>query len=205
MKTLFIKKKEVYLKVERYQNKTIYLQLYELDGEPWTTITLNPDIALPYGIAAIKNYSENEGMLKWLLDNSIIHAQVAEIQSGYIKIPVVSVNISTLEQLDPIGVEGYKQSHKVRSYERTPFELGQIVITSAAQAVLNAFEVGSALVRHINNDWGICERTTWDNNCEAVKTNGTLQSVYQSQSGIKFWIITEHDRSVTTILLPEDY
>ena len=65
MKTLFIKKKEVYLKVERYQNKTIYLQLYELDGEPWTTITLNPDIALPYGIAAIKNYSENEGMLKW--------------------------------------------------------------------------------------------------------------------------------------------
>jgi hypothetical protein len=32
-----------------------------------------------------------------------------------------------------------------------------------------------------------------------------LLSVYQSADGVKFWVITEADRSVTTVLMPEDY
>ena len=41
---------------------------------------------------------------------------------------------------------------------------------------------------------------------ERARIEGTrLLSVYHAVSGIKFWLITEADRSVTTVLLPEDY
>jgi len=42
-------------------------------------------------------------------------------------------------------------------------------------------------------------------NNQALATGARLLSVYHSETGLKFWIITEADRSVTTVLLPEDY
>lgn len=47
----------------------------------------------------------------------------------------------------------------------------------------------------------------WETNyCFALKHGeGRLFSVYRDRKGVKFWIITEADRSATTVLLPEDY
>ncbi len=42
-------------------------------------------------------------------------------------------------------------------------------------------------------------------NERALKQGERLLSVYRTADGAKFWIITEHDRSLTTVLLPEDY
>jgi len=65
------------------------------------------------------------------------------------------------------------------------------------------FETGLSV--HQAGDWGdVCDDDRQANN--RALTEGTrLLSVYHSATGVKFWIITEADRSVTTLLLPEDY
>lgn len=63
----------------------------------------------------------------------------------------------------------------------------------------------SALTRHISGDWGeVCESDKQSN--DLVLTDGfRILSAYTSTSLIKFWVITEHDRSATTLLLSEEY
>ena len=58
--------------------------------------------------------------------------------------------------------------------------------------------------RHIRGDWGDACKEDAKANDLALEEGSRLFSVYFSID-IKFWIITEHDRSATTILLPEDY
>ncbi len=46
---------------------------------------------------------------------------------------------------------------------------------------------------------------TRPSNNEALLNGSRLFSAYTSRSGVRFWIITEHDRSATTFLLPDEY
>jgi hypothetical protein len=85
------------------------------------------------------------------------------------------------------------------------FPLGQTVITSNAQARLNAMDVQLALNRHHRGDWGDMSECDKKENEHALIHAGRLMSSYRDSQGKKFWIITEWDRSVTTVLLPEDY
>lgn len=86
-----------------------------------------------------------------------------------------------------------------------PFELGRTVATPHVLKVVPETEIFAALQRHQNCDWGdLCPQDKW-NNDKAVRNGEQLLSVYRSETGIKFWIITEWDRSATTVLLPEDY
>ena len=85
------------------------------------------------------------------------------------------------------------------------FALGQIVITNNAHDVLTSRDLNEALIRHLEGDWGqVCESDRQLND-SAVDDGGRIMSEYCSASGVRFWIITEYDRSVTTILLPSDY
>lgn len=86
------------------------------------------------------------------------------------------------------------------------FALGQTVSTSNAMATLNPEDAFSALRRHASGDWGDCGPVDWESNDLAL-ANGEdrIFSVFHDRNGVKFWIITEWDRSVTTVLLPEDY
>jgi len=85
------------------------------------------------------------------------------------------------------------------------FELGQIVITPSALEALPNEEVLTALSRHANGDWGDVSAEDRQENELSLKEGFRLFSVYHTGSNLKFWIITEADRSVTTILLPDDY
>lgn len=86
-----------------------------------------------------------------------------------------------------------------------PFELGWTVATPHVMEEVPRVEIIVALYRHQNCDWGdVCPQDKWFND-KAVKTGDRLLSVYHSKDGIKFWIITEWDRSATPVLLPEDY
>jgi hypothetical protein len=85
------------------------------------------------------------------------------------------------------------------------FEPGQILITPVAQQRLTANEVQAALSRHLQGDWGDCDPHDAAANDQAVHDDARLFSVYHTADQTKFWIITEADRSATTILLPEDY
>ena len=85
------------------------------------------------------------------------------------------------------------------------FELGQVLITPGAHDDLDLKDVASSLVRHASGDFGdVCEEDKAYNE-EAVENEGRIMSAYHDRNGIKFWIITEWDRSATTILLPDEY
>lgn len=86
-----------------------------------------------------------------------------------------------------------------------PVPLGQIVATPAALGVLTQPDIAAALRRHASGDWGTVDAEDRAANDEALRDGTRLLSVYESASGTTFWVITEADRSVTTVLLPDDY
>ena len=85
------------------------------------------------------------------------------------------------------------------------FALGCTCITAGAQKVLSPADVAKALARHVEGDWGDVDDFDREENCRALMEGSRLLSAYPSSKGIRFWIITEWDRSVTTVLLPEEY
>lgn len=83
------------------------------------------------------------------------------------------------------------------------FPLGQTVQTPGA-ASLGVFFL-SYLTRHVTGDWGdLCDEDKAAND-EAVKVGTRVFSSYIVDGQTKIWIITEADRSVTTVLLPSEY
>jgi len=83
--------------------------------------------------------------------------------------------------------------------------LGRIVATPAALEQIPAEEIRAALQRHRRRDWGTLDPEDRAANEQALIDGARILSCYQSKAGVTFWIITEADRSVTTVLLPEDY
>lgn len=62
-----------------------------------------------------------------------------------------------------------------------------------------------ALQRHARGDWGDLDRHDLNENQKALQTGCRIFSAYRASNGVRFWIITEVDRSFTTLLLPEEY
>lgn len=85
------------------------------------------------------------------------------------------------------------------------FSLGTAVFTRGVIDSLPAEETNAALRRHAQGDWGDCSPEDAAANEEALKLGLRLLSVYRGSAGREFWIITEADRSATTVLLPEEY
>jgi hypothetical protein len=86
-----------------------------------------------------------------------------------------------------------------------PVPLGQTVATPAALRVLTRPDIAAALRRHAAGDWGDVDAHDRTANDDALRTGERLLSVYRAANGTAFWVITEADRSVTTVLLPDDY
>ena len=85
------------------------------------------------------------------------------------------------------------------------FPMGRLLATPAAIAAINGDELVNALDRHLSGDWGdVCAEDRSQND-RALKNGARLFSVYHTAAKVKFWIITEADRSATTVLLPSDY
>jgi hypothetical protein len=72
----------------KYQKGNPAIELYDLeDGFPFAKSTVNiPGLA--EGEVAVKDYSENEGMLDFLVDNGIVHPPHRFESSGYVTVPV---------------------------------------------------------------------------------------------------------------------
>lgn len=87
----------------------------------------------------------------------------------------------------------------------TKFPVGQVVATPGVLAQVSLFEIQTALNRHAHGDWGDMPEEDQKTNERALKNGERLFSAYHSAAEVKFWIITEWDRSATTILLPEEY
>jgi hypothetical protein len=87
------------------------------------------------------------------------------------------------------------------------FPLGQIVATPGALAELERAKQPPTcfLARHAIGDWGELDPTDVAENEYSVAHGFRLLSSYRTDAGDRLWIITEADRSATTLLLPEEY
>ncbi len=88
---------------------------------------------------------------------------------------------------------------------KAAFRPGRFMVAARASDSLPPDEIATALGKHLAGDWGdVCEEDRQANE-ESLKDGLRLLSVYHTSDGTKFWIITEADRSATTVLLPEEY
>jgi hypothetical protein len=126
-------------------------------------------------------------------------------------------NLSELEQI--AAVEGVTLTSDltfepcrlsvVRAQERGPakFPFGTVVATQGAAAALH--QAGDHpfryLQRHAHGDWGELDEHDMAENEFSLAHGLRLLSAYTLSDGTLIWIITEADRSVTTLLLPEEY
>jgi hypothetical protein len=103
-----------------------------------------------------------------------------------------------------------RRSRKTEGEESRPeplFPLGQVVATPGALDALRDAEQDplELLTRHITGDWGqLCEEDKEENEL-SLRQGFRLLSAYELSTGVKLWVITERDRSATTLLLPSDY
>ena len=84
------------------------------------------------------------------------------------------------------------------------FRLGRIVSTPNALQSLTQDDILSGIQRHQAGDWGNLGDDDRAANDRALAQGGRIVSAYNAMNGTRFWLITEADRSATTILLPED-
>lgn len=85
------------------------------------------------------------------------------------------------------------------------FDLGHLVATENARDAISSSDMARAIERHVTGDWGDLCAADKKANDRALCEGSRLLSAYSNAKGTKFWIITEWDRSFTTILLPSDY
>jgi hypothetical protein len=90
------------------------------------------------------------------------------------------------------------------------FNPGQLIVTRGVNDLIATNEefakhVSLSLRRHLSGDWGeLCDEDRVSNEI-ALQGEDRLFSVYENEGVAKIWIITEWDRSVTTVLFPDEY
>jgi hypothetical protein len=91
--------------------------------------------------------------------------------------------------------------------DRVRFDAGRATVTPAAAAALELAKVPDILLlaRHIHGDWGDLNERDCLQNELAVLLDLRVQSRYVLPTGSAIWVLTEADRSATTILLQDDY
>lgn len=95
------------------------------------------------------------------------------------------------------------------------FEMGELVATPGALKALDEASprkglsamalVAPYLIRHLSGDWGVVSPGDKKANDCAIDGEDRIMSAYVLADNTRIWIITEWDRSITTVLLPEEY
>lgn len=87
------------------------------------------------------------------------------------------------------------------------FDLGQVVATPAVLDALAQHQILplTLLSRHVSGDFGDIDREDWQANLLALQYGNRIVSAYAIAPDTVIWIITEADRSATTLLLPSEY
>ncbi|MBN9421850.1 MAG: hypothetical protein BGO63_10395 [Candidatus Accumulibacter sp. 66-26] len=99
-------------------------------------------------------------------------------------------------------------AHVISLAEQARFPSGQILMTVGIDELVRRGRINPTpyLLRHLAGDWGDLSDHDRQLNDAALKSGADrLFSSYQITPDLKLWIITEWDRSVTTLLLPSEY
>lgn len=81
-------------------------------------------------------------------------------------------------------------------------DVGRVFATAGALNSVNEDDIFDSFVRHMSGDWGDVSEEHRKANDEAIDFGSRILSSYTDRHGTRFWIITEADRSATTIRLP---
>jgi hypothetical protein len=110
------------------------------------------------------------------------------------KIEMSATNLSTTDE-------------NITTQGKALFPLGRTVATpSALDALEEAGQMPAEFLRrHQTGDWGDLGAEDKKENDYSVANGFRILSAYHTKAGVKIWLITEHDRSATTLLLPEEY
>ncbi|MCA9196004.1 MAG: hypothetical protein KDA87_00640 [Planctomycetales bacterium] len=85
------------------------------------------------------------------------------------------------------------------------FELGSVYVTAGIRCSVDSDDLLHGFMRHVTGDWGdLCEEDRQANE-QACEIGTRILSSYTDRNQVRFWIITEADRSATTALLPDEY
>ncbi len=87
------------------------------------------------------------------------------------------------------------------------FDLGQVLATPGALAALEQHRVSplTLICRHVRGDFGDIDQEDWQTNLAALQYGQRIVSAYAIAPDVVIWIITEADRSASTLLLPSEY
>lgn len=93
----------------------------------------------------------------------------------------------------------------MKTSQSIKFNPGLICRTPGVLEKVHTGDLAKGLSRHLCGDWGeVCDEDRQENEL-GLAQGFRLMSAYTSRDGIRFWIITEADRSATTALLPDEY
>lgn len=97
--------------------------------------------------------------------------------------------------------------HTINDTRVTRFRLGSLLVTPGARSALlrHGLNLIELVSRHARADWGSLDAHDVGVNRQALVYGGRLMSVYEVAPGVRIYVITEADRSVTTMLLPSEY
>lgn len=105
------------------------------------------------------------------------------------------------------GPDMRSRSNSNVRHKKPLFPLGQTSVTRGVLAHFEKYGIDAQeyLERHVRGDWGDICTGDQAQNVYAVSEGFRIFSVYTTAAGRRIWIITEADRSATTILFPEEY
>ncbi len=156
-----------------------------------TTSRPRPDAGHPFGYYGVQHVAKSG------------NADALRMANEYE--PTTEVVIMLLKR------ENRASTYRVQCRQQTSptalFDLGQLVGTPGALEALESAraEPGALLSRHVRGDWGELDEEDKRSNADAVKNGLRILSAYTLPTGVKLWVITEADRSTTTLLLPAEY
>jgi hypothetical protein len=83
--------------------------------------------------------------------------------------------------------------------------IGHLYVTPGAVSKVAPEDIAEALRRHSHGDWGEIDLADHQLNDQRLENGGPIASIYTASNGIMFYVLTEADRAITTVLLPEEY
>lgn len=169
-----------------------------------------------FAIANLIEYQQQGRCSPTLLDNKVIapNPNTAGIYSHY-DTPMgevivftdltISSNLTTLYFSSEANNEhrGYF-SWSLDNSRKSPFTLGQITVTQAISEILNPVQIHYLIEQQLSYDWGNTCQSDWILNDNAINEHGRVVSLHSVDNEDVF-VITEADRSATTIMFAYEY
>ena len=201
--------------------------LFMLDGDmlarevkrDWTQGQKYPRIAFPSNLKfdlwegrdspIVHLFGELDLPIQHTRDEAFEQAFDIGEQCGYMVAPMGEDRLQLISYEDHLLVTYDNEKRMMVDVEAVKqfFALGQVLATPGALETLE--EAGKDpqefLMRHQSGDWGDLSEEDKQENELSVKEGYRILSAYVLESGQKVWVITEADRSATTLLRPSEY